>query len=72
MGHAYAGAAEVGDALVVDHAAGEANQDRCKAVRHARYATFQMADVAVARQLFAAIPDRIQRFGVPPPLLRPA
>ena len=41
-----------------------------KVVRHARYATFQMAEVAVLWQLFAAILDRIQRFGVPPPLLR--
>jgi hypothetical protein len=41
-----------------------------KVVRHARYATFQMAEVAVPRELFAAILDRIQRFGVPPPLLQ--
>jgi len=33
--------------------------------------TFQLVDVAVPRELFAAILDRIQRFGVPPPLLRP-
>ena len=30
----------------------------------------QMAEVTVPRELFAAILDRIQRFGVPPPLLR--
>jgi hypothetical protein len=41
-------------------------------VRHAKYVTFQLAEVAVPRELFAAILDRIQRFGVPPPLLRPA
>jgi hypothetical protein len=29
-----------------------------------------MAEVAVPRELFAAILKRIQRFGVPPPLLR--
>ncbi len=41
-----------------------------KAVRHAKYVPFQMAEVAVPRELFGAILDRIQRFGVPPPLLR--
>ncbi len=40
-----------------------------KVVRHAKYVTFQMAEVAVPRDLFAAILERIQRFGVPPPLL---
>jgi len=29
-----------------------------------------MAKVAVAHELFAAILERIQRFGVPPPLVR--
>ena len=32
-----------------------------KAVHHARYVVFQMAEVAVPRKLFAAILDRIQR-----------
>ena len=41
-----------------------------KMVRHAKYVTFQMAEVAVPRELFAAILDRIQRFGVPPPLVQ--
>ena len=41
-----------------------------KVVRHSMYVTFQMAEVAVPRELFAAILERIQRFGVPPPLLR--
>ena len=41
-----------------------------KVVRHAKYVTFQMAEVAVPRELFAAILDRIQRFGVPPPLIQ--
>jgi hypothetical protein len=41
-----------------------------KVVRHSKYVTFQMAEVAVPRELFAAILDRIQRFGVPPPLVR--
>jgi hypothetical protein len=39
-------------------------------VRHAKYVTFHMAEVAVPRELFAAILDRIQRFGVPPPLVQ--
>ena len=41
-----------------------------KVVTHSRYVIFQMAEVAVSRELFAAILERIQRFGVPPPLQR--
>ena len=41
-----------------------------KAVRHCKYVMFQMAEVAVPRELLAALLDRIQRFGVPPPLLQ--
>ena len=41
-----------------------------KVVRHAKCVTFQLAEVAVPRELFAAILDRIQRFGVPAPLVR--
>ncbi len=41
-----------------------------KVVRHVKYVTFQMADVAVPRELFAAILERIQRFGVPPLLVQ--
>ncbi|MCH9034473.1 MAG: IS1380 family transposase [Planctomycetes bacterium] len=41
-----------------------------KVVRHSGYVIFQMAEVAVPRELFAAILERIQRFGVPPPLLQ--
>jgi hypothetical protein len=36
--------------------------------RHAKYVTFQLAEVAVPRELFAAILERIQGLGVPPPL----
>ena len=32
-----------------------------KVVRHARYVTFQLAEVAVPRKLFATILERIQR-----------
>ncbi len=41
-----------------------------KVVTHARYVVFQMAEVAVPRKLFAAILERIGRFGVPPPLVQ--
>ena len=39
-----------------------------KIVRHARYVTFQLAEVAVPRNLFKQILNRIKRLGVPPPL----
>ena len=38
-----------------------------KVVTHARYVTFQMAEVAVSRQLFRAILERIRRLWLPPP-----
>jgi hypothetical protein len=38
-----------------------------KVTRHAKYVTFQMAEVAVPRRLFAAILDRIARLTIPPP-----
>lgn len=41
-----------------------------KVVRYANYVTFQLAEVAVPRELFAAILDRVQRLGVPPPLIQ--
>jgi hypothetical protein len=41
-----------------------------KVVTHSRYVIFQMAEVAVLHALFAAILERIQRFGVPPPLVQ--
>ena len=37
--------------------------------RHAEYVTFQLAEVAMPRELFAAILERINCFGVPPPLI---
>ncbi len=39
-------------------------------VRHAKYVTFQMAEVAVVGELFVAILERIQRFGVPTALVQ--
>ena len=38
-----------------------------KAVRHSKYVTFQMAEVAAPGELCARILDGIQRFDVPPP-----
>ena len=41
-----------------------------KVVRHAKYVTFQMAEVAVPRRLFLAILERIRRLAETP--IRPA
>jgi len=38
-----------------------------KVVRHAKYVTFQLAEVAITRKLFAAILERIERLALPPP-----
>ncbi len=35
--------------------------------RHAKYVTFQLAEVAVPRRLFATILDRIALLAIPPP-----
>jgi hypothetical protein len=40
-----------------------------KVTRHAKYVTFQLAEVAVTRNLFAAILNRIARLALPPPLV---
>ena len=39
-----------------------------KVTRHSKYVTFQLAEVAVTRNLFAAILDRIARLAMPPPV----
>ena len=39
-------------------------------VTHSRHVIFQMAEVPMPRELLARILDRIQRFGVPPPLVQ--
>ena len=41
-----------------------------KVVTHSRYVIFQMAELAVPRDLFARILQRIQWFRVPPPLVQ--
>jgi hypothetical protein len=40
-------------------------------VHHARYVTFQLAEVAVPRRLYRAILDRIRRFGALSPRAAP-
>ncbi|MEE9603542.1 MAG: transposase, partial [Thermoguttaceae bacterium] len=40
-----------------------------KVTRHSRYVTFQLAEVAVTQNLFAAIIDRIARLAIPPPIV---
>ena len=37
--------------------------------RHLTYVTFQLVEVAVTRNLFAAILDRIERLALPPPVV---
>jgi hypothetical protein len=37
--------------------------------RHSKYVTFQLAEVAVTRNLFVAILDRIAQVAIPPPVL---
>lgn len=41
-----------------------------KVTRHAMYFTFQLAEVAVPRSLFAGILDRITRLVILPPVTR--
>jgi hypothetical protein len=43
----------------------------CKVVYHARYVTFQLAEVAVPHRLYRAILDRIQRFANTSPRAAP-
>ena len=39
-----------------------------KVTRHAKYVIFQLAELAVTRDLFAKILDRIERLAIPPPI----
>ena len=48
------------EALVAHDAARQADQVGAKIVRRARYVTFQMAEVAISRDLFRSIPGRIR------------
>jgi hypothetical protein len=40
-----------------------------KVTRHSRYVIFQLAEVAVTRNLFVAILNRIARLAIPPPIV---
>ncbi len=63
---AHAGDALADKALVYDHAARKADQDRREGGRHARYVSFQMAEVAIPRNLFADILRLIAELRPPP------
>ena len=68
------GGAEVGEALFADPG-GPGLREKlikmgAKVFRHSKYVIFPMAELAVPRELFAAILERIPRFGVPPPLVQ--
>jgi hypothetical protein len=52
--------------VVADQLAGEADQDRRDGRHHGRYVAFQMAEVAVSRQMFADILMLIARLRPPP------
>ena len=41
--------------MVAEHAAGKVGEGRCQVVRHGRYVTFQLAEVAIPLALFAEI-----------------
>ena len=60
------GSGQTGRALVANYAAGEAHQGRRKNDSHGRYVTFQMAEVAVPRMLFAEILRLIALLRPPP------
>jgi len=40
-----------------------------KVTRHSKHVTFQLAEVAVTRNLFAAVLGRIERLALPPPVV---
>jgi hypothetical protein len=55
------GTGEGGRALVADQLTGELVKIGANVVRHGRYITFQLAEVAIPRDLFADILRRIDR-----------
>ena len=63
--HAHAGGAEDGAAVVADQPAREADQDRRQGGQDGPYVTFQMAEVAVTRQMFQEILSLIARLRAP-------
>ena len=62
-----AGDAQGGGAVVADQPQGEKLiKVGAKVVSHGRYVTFQLAEVAVSRQMFAEILSLIARLRAPP------
>ena len=54
------------EVFIADQLTGEVDQDRPKVVSHGRYVTFQMAEVAVPRQMFKDILRLIAQLRAPP------
>ena len=67
---AAAGDARADQGLVTDKLEGEADQDRRKVVSHGRYVAFQMAEVAIPRQMFQEILRLIAELRPQPPPAR--
>jgi hypothetical protein len=59
-----AGTAQSIQGLVIMQLSGEVDQDGGRIVRHARQIFFQLAEVAVSRELFVAIFERISRLSL--------
>jgi hypothetical protein len=49
--------------LVADELEGETDQDRRQGVSHGRYVAFQMAEVAIPRQMFQEILQSSRNYG---------
>jgi hypothetical protein len=64
--HANPGDAKDREAVVADQLAREADQDRREGRSYGRYITFQLAEVAVSRQMFANILSLIAQVRTPP------
>ena len=55
----HLGFAQWDRALAIDHPSGEGGQDCAEVITHARYAAFQMAEVAAPPELFRRMLDLI-------------
>ena len=64
--HAHPGVTRCSGAVVADDASEKLIKIGANIVRHGHYVTFQMAEVAIPRDLFADIPRRIDRLRPPP------
>src|SRR5262249_20576281 len=64
---AHAGDAGADQGLVADDPEGQADQIGAKVVSHGRYVVFQMAEVAIARQMFQEILRLIAELRPQPP-----